>query len=160
VGRHENISKFPIKFIDMNSTFLNAVFPKELLDHFEITDHQVLCKVDDKLEYWIIDFEERNHIPKGFKSEDYESKGFHRACIVQDFPIRGKGVFLRIKRRRWRHKQSGEVIQSDFSFIADGSKFTSELSDFLKDANRYATRYHDKYSQLLFGESQEVATAL
>ena len=71
---------------------------------------------------------------------------------VQDFPIRGKGVYLRIKKRRWRHKKSGETIQRDFSFIADGSKFTQELWDFLKDASGYATRYHDPYSQLLPGK--------
>ena len=72
--------------------------------------------------------------------------------LIQDFPLRGKAVFLRIKKRRWRHKQSGEIIKRDFSFIADGSKFTSELSDFLKDRSGYATRYHEEHSKLLPGE--------
>lgn len=128
--------------------------------YFEIREHQQLCSVKEKLEYWLIDFDERNEIPNGYSSVEYESKGFTAPCVVQDFPIRGKGVYLRIRKRRWRHKRTGVIIQRDFSFIADGSRFTEELSDFLKDASGYATRYHEKYSQLLFSEWKEIATAL
>ena len=136
----------------MTHDFIENVFPSELMEYFQILNFQELCSVKDKLEYWLIDFEEKNELPHGYSSFDYESKGFVGSKLVQDFPIRGKGVYLRIKKRRWRHKQSGEVIQRDFSFIAAGSKFTQELSDFLKDASGYATRYHDQYSQLLPGE--------
>ena len=122
------------------------------MEYFQLSSYQELCSVKDKLEYWLIEFEEKNNLPNGYCSSEYESKGFMEGKLVQDFPIRGKGVYLRIKKRRWRHKTSGEIIQRDFSFIADGSKFTKELSDFLKDASGYATRYHDQYSQLLPGE--------
>ena len=122
------------------------------MEYFQLSSFQELCSVKDKLEYWLIEFEEKNNLPNGYCSSEYESKGFMEGKLVQDFPIRGKGVYLRIKKRRWRHKTSGEIIQRDFSFIADGSKFTKELSDFLKDASGYATRYHDQYSQLLPGE--------
>jgi hypothetical protein len=130
------------------------------MDYFEIRHHQQLCSVSDKLEYWLIDFDERNELPNGYSSSEYESKGFTEPCIVQDFPIRGKGVYLRIRKRRWRHKQTGATIQRDFSFIADGSKFTIDLSDFLKDASGYAMRYHAKYSQLLRSEWQEITKTL
>ncbi|MBW6484222.1 MAG: hypothetical protein K0B10_14325, partial [Vicingaceae bacterium] len=70
---------------------------------------------------------------------EYESKGFMESKLIQDFPLRGKGVYLRIKIRRWRHKQTGAIIKRDFSFLAEGSKFTKELSDFLKDTGRYKT---------------------
>ena len=80
--------------------------------------------------------------------------------LIQDFPIRGKGVYLRIKKRRWRHKQTGEIIKRDYSFMAEGSKFTTELSDFLKDTSGYATRYNEQYSQLLRCEEQNSSEAL
>ena len=102
-----------------------------------------------KEEYWEITFEEKNELPEGYSSEDYEPKDFVKSKLIQDFPLRGRAVFLRIKRRRWRHKTTKRVIKRDFSFIADGSKFTQELSDFLKDTSEYATRYHEKHSQLL-----------
>jgi transposase len=99
----------------------------------------------------LIEFEEKNQLPNGYSSLEYESKGFTESKSIQDFPLRGKAVYLRIRKRRWRHKITGEVIKRDFSFMADGSKFTRELSDFLKDAGGYATRYHEQHSELLWG---------
>jgi len=124
------------------------MFPSELMDYFMISNHELLCSIENKSEYWLIDFEEKNDLPIGYSAFDYESKGFMESKLIQDFPLRGKAVFLRIKKRRWRHKQTGEVIKRDFSFIAGGSKFTQELSGFLKDAGRYTTRYHKQHSKL------------
>ena len=131
---------------------LQALFPSELMDYFFISGYQTLCSTETKTEYWVIEFEEKNELPGEYSTDDYESKGFMESKLIQDFPLRGKAVFLRIKKRRWRHKQTGGVIKRDFSFIAEGSKFTKELSDFLKDASGYATRYHEQHSQLLRGE--------
>ncbi len=128
------------------------MFPSELMDYFMITGFQTLCSLEIKEEFWVIEFEEKNELPNGYPPLEYESKGFMESKLIQDFPLRGKAVYLRIRKRRWRHKQSGEIIKRDFSFIADGSKFTQELSDFLKDAGGYATRYHEQHSQLLRGE--------
>ncbi len=122
------------------------------MEYFEISKYQILGFVDTKTEYWEIDFEEVNSLPKGYSSKDYESKGFLESKLIQDFPLRGRAVFLRIKVRRWRHKETGEIIKRDFTFIADGSKFTKELSDFLKGASGYATRYHEQHSELLRSE--------
>jgi hypothetical protein len=122
------------------------------MDFFNISGFQTLCSLENKSEYWLIDFEEKNNLPKEYSAVDYESKGFMVSKLIQDFPLRGRAVFLRIKKRRWRHKQTGAIIKRDFSFIADGSKFTSELSDFLKDAGGYATRYHEQHSELLSSE--------
>jgi len=81
-------------------------------------------------------------LPEGYSKTDYESKGFVESKLIQDFPLCGRA-------RRWRHKTTGAVSTRDFSFMADGSKFTQELSDFLKEASEHATRYLEKHSQLL-----------
>ena len=107
------------------------------MEYFDIMHFETLCSIELHSEYWLIDFEERNEIPNGYDLKEYESKGFVESKLIQDFPLRGKAVYLRIKKRRWRHKQTGAIIKRDFSFIADGSKFTKELSDFLKDTGRY-----------------------
>jgi hypothetical protein len=119
------------------------------MDYFTISHFEVLCSVALKQEYWLIEFEEKNELPKEYSAHDYESKGFMESNLIQDFPLRGKAVFLKIKKRRWRHKITGVVVRRDFSFIAEGSKFTNELSDFLKDASGYAQRTHQQHSQLL-----------
>jgi hypothetical protein len=130
---------------------LGQLFPCELMEYFSITTFQTLCRIETKTEFWLIDFEEKNDLPNGYASADYESKGFTQSKLVQDFPLRGKAVFLQIKKRRWRHKTTGEIIKRDFSFMADGSKFTQELSDFLKDTGGYQARYDEQHSQLLWG---------
>ena len=87
--------------------------------------------------YFEISLEENNCILGGVDASQYESKGFTEVTL-QDFPIRGKAVYLVIKRRRWRHKQdSSKVIRNDFSYVAEGSVLTKELSDFLKGTGRY-----------------------
>ena len=120
--------------------------------YFTISDFEILCNIENKAEFFVINFEEKNELPLGYSSDVYESKGFMESKLIQDFPLRGKAVFLRVKKRRWRHKKTGAIVKRDFSFIADGSKFTQELSDFLKDAGGYATRYHHEHSELLRGE--------
>jgi hypothetical protein len=122
------------------------------MDYFVITGYQTLCDIETRKEYWLIDFEEKNELPAGYSGSEYESKGFMESKGIQDFPLRGKAVYLQIKKRRWRHKLTGAIIKRDFSFIADGSKFTRELSDFLKDRGGYAVRYHQQHSQLLSDE--------
>ena len=131
-----------------------------MVEYFEITKYQELCSVQDKLEYVVVEFVERNELPNGYGFDEYETKDFMSSKLIQDFPIRGKGVYLRIVKRRWRHKQTGAIIKRDYSFMAEGSKFTAELSDFLKDASGYATRYHEQYSELLRSEEQNTSEAL
>ena len=116
--------------------------PKDLLNHFTITNIQPLCEVKLKRDIFYIYLEEKNELPKGYNKSDYQSKGFHKSKTIQDFPIRGKAVYLIIKRRRWRNKQTKKEIKSDYSFIAVGSKLTEELADFLKGTGRDPNRYH------------------
>jgi hypothetical protein len=106
--------------------------------HFSITHLVELCEVKSRQSYFEIYLEENNEIlVAGIDASLYESKGLSEITI-QDFPIRGKAVYLKIKRRRWRLKtDSGKIIRNDFTYIAEGSGFTQELSDFLKSTGRY-----------------------
>ncbi|MDR2834801.1 MAG: hypothetical protein LBV69_01180 [Bacteroidales bacterium] len=77
--------------------------------------------------------EEKNILPSVYDATDYESKGFYESSEIQDFPIRGKKVLLKLRRRRWRDKATKrKEIRNDFSFILKGCKITQELAIFLK----------------------------
>jgi transposase len=126
----------------MQKEIIEYFLPSELLKHFTIMS--VLEKEDPQTKEINIEIEleELNQIPSGYSSQDYESKGFYPPKKVQDFPIRGKAVYLFIKRRRWRHKvNQDEIITNDYTLIAEGSKLTQELSDFLKGTGRDPRRY-------------------
>jgi hypothetical protein len=129
----------------VNTEYLPHILPKGLLDHFKITAFLELCNIADKTDFYEIQLEENNIILGDIDQDLYESKGFTEV-VLQDFPIRGKAVFLRFKRRRWRLKNDkNKIIRNDFSFVAIGSGFTQELSDFLKDSGRYTGRYNHEH---------------
>jgi|SRR3989339_897815 len=122
----------------MELSLLRYFLPEKVLEHFAIIEVEELGCIQTKKMELYIKLEEYNILPSGYHPNEYESKGFYTESIIQDFPIRGKAVFLVIKRRRWRHKErKGEIIHNDYSLIAEGSKITKELSDFLKGTSRY-----------------------
>lgn len=124
---------------------LTHILPSGLLAHFDIKDLFILCDVKSKTEYFEIVLEEKNEILLEVDKSQYESKGFTEVTL-QDFPLRGKATYLRIRRRRWRHKvDPKKIIRNDFSFVAVGSGFTQELSDFLKDKSGYKRRYNNQH---------------
>jgi hypothetical protein len=131
---------------------LNQLFPGELMKYFSISCFEILCDVEMRQEFWVVEFEEKNELPPEYSPSEYESKGFMESKLIQDFPLRGKPVFLRLKKRRWRHKVTGVIVKRDFTFLADGAKFTRDLSDFLKGTSGYANRYHEQHSKLLRSE--------
>lgn len=120
---------------------LSMFLPEELLTHFDIVDFKELGDIPTKKDCFYIYLDEKNSIPDGYSSDEYESKGFCERTLIQDFPIRGKAVYLCIRRRRWRSKSTKTEIKSDYFFIAEGSKLTVELSDFLKGTGRDPRRY-------------------
>lgn len=126
----------------MEKEFIKYILPKDFLEYFELTEVEELIDDATKLAYLKFNFVEKNTVPKGYNMDEYESKGFYEPKTIQDFPIRGKAVYLSIKRRRWRHKiNKNEIIHNDYSFIAESSKITLELSDFLKDTGRDPRRH-------------------
>ena len=126
----------------MNFSIFSSFLPAGLLSHFDIVDFKELGDLQTKKDCFYIYLDEKNILPKGYHSNEFESKGFYERALIQDFPIRGKAVYLVIRRRRWRNKSDKSVeVKSDYSFIAEGSKLTVELSDFLKDTGRDPRRY-------------------
>ena len=124
--------------MDISALFL----PEDLLEHFGVIRVLELGDCSTKKMIFEIHLEEKNQLPSEYKKEDYESKGFYSSKRVQDFPIRGKALYLVIKRRRWRLKQDKKVeIKSDYSLISEGSKLTKEIADFLKGTGRDPRRY-------------------
>ena len=96
--------------------------PEGLLDFFE------LVKVESKSDY-IIYLDEKNLPPQS----DCVSKGFYSSIKVQDFPIRGRAVYLVLRKRKWLNK-SGQLVNNSWELAAKGTRMTKELAAFLKAA--------------------------
>ena len=106
------------------------MLPDFLADHFEVVSS---INTEEILHLY---FEEKSKPPEEFNSFELVSKGFMGEITIQDFPLRGKYVYLHIKRRRWTNKSTGEIIKRDWSLVAKGTRMTQEFAAFLKEINR------------------------
>ena len=116
-----------MKELDLLKVFL----PVELVFYFEITN--IESKEDIST---IIYLEEKNIHPEQFKSNKLISKGFYEPVTIQDFPLRGKPCFLKVKRRRWLNEDTGDIVSRDWNTVAKGTRLTSDFANFLKGLNR------------------------
>ena len=105
--------------------------PELLVEHFDLLKH------DLKSGNLHLYFEEKSTTPKEVKGQDLICHGFHKEITIEDFPLRGKQVYLHIKRRRWLNKSTKQVIQRDWNIVAKGSRMTVEFATFLKVLSRY-----------------------
>lgn len=90
---------------------LSLFLPSGILDYFTLVNHvsQDTC--------FILYLEEKATIPSEYSDLHLHSKGFLPEIEVQDFPIRGKAVYLRIKRRRWEDPSTGQTYSRDWSLV-------------------------------------------
>ena len=125
----------------MEKELLSEFLPVSLLEYFDVGNYKKEVDKSTSKECYLLYIDEKNTLPEGYSKDDYESNGFLPSSKIQDFPIRGKAVYLLIRRRRWRHKSTKKEITNDYSFLTEGSKLTKELSDFLKGTGRDPRRY-------------------
>ena len=82
----------------------HLLLPEGTLDYFDLVD------VKESVNEVFIYLEERNQIPEKYAGQETESKVFYEPVVVQDFPLRGKKVFLNLRRRRWILKSSNGIF--------------------------------------------------
>lgn len=76
--------------------------------------------------------EERTSIPQEYSHLYLHPKGFFSEIEVQDFPILGKAVYLRVKYRHWEDPETGQTYSRDWNLVASGTYITAEFRAFLK----------------------------
>ena len=107
------------------------VLPVGILVYFTIT------KVLQTIEGLKISLDKNNIIPEEYINDKVISKGFYEESSIQDFPIRGKSVYLYVRRRRWLNESTGNYICRDWNLVAKGTRMTQEFATFLKGIARY-----------------------
>ena len=71
----------PIQPKDLS--LLGDLFPKELSTYFSITDYQILCEIETKSEFWLIDFKEKNDLPRASTSLPFNKAMFPQNPIAR-----------------------------------------------------------------------------
>jgi hypothetical protein len=114
-----------------DKNFLDLILPQGILEYFLLTD---FTSSSSEICLYL---EEKNVIPEEYRSDKLISKGFFDEITVQDFPLRGKAVYLHIRRRRWLNQATGTVVFRDWNMVAQGTRMTTEFASFLKAISGY-----------------------
>lgn len=117
--------------MNLSLDLLKLLLPELLITHFNIVSHSI---EQDTVHLY---FEEKKDTPQEEKHRSLIAHGFHKEITVQDFPLRGKKVFLHIKRRRWLDKTTRQAVQRDWNLVAQGTRMTIEFAAFLKVLSKY-----------------------
>lgn len=110
----------------MDSTLLSLLLPEGLSQYFEFDKAE---SVNGSHYIYLI---ERNIHPHEYTGHQLLSKGFFDEISVRDFPLRGKPCFLKLKRRKWLHVDTGKVVYRDWHLVAEGTKMTKEFAFFFE----------------------------
>lgn len=117
--------------MDYNKTaykFLSNVFPEVIMQYFTIEGWK---EEEGTLHVWL---DERDFLERADrKSQTVLPHGFTDEKVIQDFPLRGKPVYLHVRKRRWFDRQTGETFTYCYDELtAEGTKITPEFVAFLK----------------------------
>ena len=113
-----------------NEALLRTFLPEWLFDYFElVTLEQDIASIHVYLD-------EQKVIPEDLSKRRLISHGFTDSVTVQDFPIKGKPVYLHLRRRRWLDVNSKEILSRKFEVTHQGTRLTKEFVAFLKATNR------------------------
>lgn len=111
---------------EANKLLVQLLFPEGILEYFDVTHIQ---QYEQDISIYL---EELNIIPEQYKNNKLLSKGFLPETRIQDFPVRGRAVYLFVKRRRWLNTDTGEIVTRNWDLVREGTRMTSEFAAFLK----------------------------
>ncbi len=113
-----------------NIKILKYFLPKEFVEYF------TLIKVESQTKSIVFHLEENFVKPPEHQDKELESKGFSAPTILYDFPVRDKGAILKVRRRKWKDKETGKVYSRNWELKAQGTSYTKEFAAFLKEFHR------------------------
>ena len=104
---------------------LDLTLLREILNSFKVEN---ITSTSNQIDIYL---DEKNIPPAEYSGQGVLSKGFTVPTSIQDFPLRGRAVYLHVRRRKWQ-LPSGDVVSNKFSLAADGTRYSREFVSFLK----------------------------
>jgi len=106
----------------------SLILPSEVYQHF------LLINLEESAEQVDIYLDEINTPPDG--DCRYLSKGFTPYTTIQDYPLRGRAVYLHIRKRKWLNTSTLQVVTRSFDIAHEGTQLSKEFAAFLKEVHR------------------------
>ncbi|MGQ8337489.1 ISAon1 family transposase N-terminal region protein [Sunxiuqinia sp. A32] len=101
------------------SLLLKHLLPSELFEYFDLVDLKETS--DNTLSFYL---DEKNIKPQDLLSKELVSNGFNNPITIQDFPLREKRVYLIVRRRKWKDKETGNIYNRTWDLTAKGTSYS------------------------------------
>ena len=106
------------------------LFLPEGLD--ELFDLVRIDKTDKAYNLWLDEKKERSEEDR--KNPNIVARGYTDYSVIQDFPMRGRPVYLHMRKHKWWDKETGRIFSYSLDLpAAEETRLTREFVAFLKD---------------------------
>lgn len=109
---------------------LKIFLPEWLFDYFD------LVQVDTNEKEINFYLDEKKIVPDILSTTQSRSNGFTSYTKIQDFPIKGKAVYLHIRKRKWLDCKNNTIHTAKYEINYKGTQLTKEFVAFLKSTNK------------------------
>lgn len=106
--------------------------PQGLDELFEIVRFE---RTDQAYNIWLDEKKERSEEDR--RNPNIASRGHTDYVVIQDYPLRGRPVYLHMRKNKWWNKLTNEIFSYDLELPnEDGTRLSAEFVAFLKDEGR------------------------
>jgi len=117
----------------MEKSLITLIVPEEILEDFEYSGHELVSGV---YRIHLTEKDDLEHKPISEANSKLVKDGYFNPVELQTYPLKGKEVFLYLKRRRWKVKGGTKDIYNNYDFHEKGMKATRDFGIFLKEIGR------------------------
>ena len=127
-------------------SLLNVLFPNVVATHFEVKS---VKEFKERIEIRMDELPEL--IPDElYQCPDISMDGFCNPLELQSFPMKGKPVYLKLYRRRWKQVGKTKHFSNSYDIHHEKVKATKEFASFLKGAfGQTPDQYNDNLKSIM-----------
>lgn len=103
--------------------------PQGLEELFEIVRFE---RTDKAYDIWLDEKKERSDEDR--HNPNIVARGYTEYAVIQDYPLRGRPVYLHMRKNKWWNKLTNEIFSYNLDLPnEDGTRLSAEFVAFLKD---------------------------
>lgn len=106
--------------------------PQGLGELFEMVRFE---RTEQAYDIWLDEKKERSEEDR--RNPNIVARGYTDYVVIQDYPLRGRPVYLHMRKNKWWDKQTNEIFSYGLEQPnEDGTRLSAEFVSFFKDEGR------------------------
>lgn len=112
----------------LTQSILQLIISEDILKDFQV---EQVKELPEHIE--LILHEKKDRVPEALKEKKAVLDGFCNPFELQSFPLKGKALFIKLYRRRWKEKGTQKHYSNQYDLNDEGVKATRQFGAFLKE---------------------------